>query len=379
LPFSFALLGRALRLTVTPGRFHPKHALITVLIMLLFGVFLLFVLVARMLDALLVPGWRRVEVKAPLYIVANPRSGTTYLHRLLALDGQFTHFKLWHTILPSVLLYRLVAGVAGLDRLVGGPFKWLLGRINKIFFGGWEGIHNTGFERTEEDVMLFLYTLYNPAFSILIPWIDDLPEAVFLDDQDPQVIGKVARYYRTCLQRHVHATRNATGGTRTLLNKNVLLGGQMKAVLDAAPDVRLVYLARHPYQSVASMLDMFGLPWFAFHPGIRPDGPEMRAMAEMCFEYLRRWERICDAMPPEQVLRIRYDDLVADPEATVQKVYAHFGLELGAEYAVALAEAVEAGRRYASEHEYSLERFGLTPADVQLAVPEVFDRWQFAR
>ncbi len=378
MPFSFALLGRALRLTVTPGRFHLRHALMSVAVLSLFGVFLIFVLLARALDAIFVPGWRKVEVKAPLYIVANPRSGTTYLHRLLALDEQFTHFKLWHTILPSVLLYRLVGIVARLDRAVGGPLRWLIGRINKVFFGGWEGIHNTGFERTEEDVMLFLYTLYNPAFSILFPWIDDLSEAIYLDDQAPRTVDKVARYYRACLQRHVHTTREATGSTRTLLNKNVLLGGQMKAVLGAAPDVRLVYLARHPYQSVASMLDMFGLPWFTFHPGIRPDGPEMRAMAEMCFEYLRRWEQICDALPPEQVLRIRYDDLVADPEATVRRVYTHFGLELGSEYAAALAEAVEAGRRYASEHEYSLERFGLTPEDVQAAVPGVFERWGFA-
>lgn len=379
MPFSFALLGRALRLTFTRGRFHPRYALVVIPILLLFAVFLVFVLAARALDALLVPGWRRVEVKAPLYIVANPRSGTTYLHRLLALDEQFTHFKLWHTILPSVLLYRLVGVIAAVDRVFGGPLRWLLGRINKLFFGGWEGIHNTGFERTEEDVMLFLYTLYNPAYTILFPWIDDLPEAVFLDDQDPATIEGVARYYRTCLQRHVHATRGPGGRPRTLLNKNVLLGGQMKAVLAAVPDVRLVYLVRHPYQAVASMLDMFGLPWFAFHPGIRPDGPEMRAMAEMCFEYLRRWEVICDALPDSQVLRVRYDDLVADPEGTVRQVYAHFGLELGPTYAQALAEAVDAGRRYASEHEYSLERFGLTPADVQAAVPALFDRWQFTR
>lgn len=379
MPFSFALLGRVLRLTFTPGRFHPRHALIAVLMLLLFGVFVLFVVTARALDAIFVPGWRKVRVEAPLFIVGNPRSGTTFLHRLLALDEQFTHFKLWHTVLPSVLLYRLIGAVAWFDGIIGGPLKWLLGRTNKVFFGGWEGIHNTGFERTEEDVMLFLYTLYNPALSILFPWIDDLPEAVFLDDQPDGLRDRVARHYRASLQRHVYATRSPDGRPRTLLNKNVLLGGQMRVVEAALPDVRLVYLIRHPYESLPSMLDMFGLPWAAFHPRIRRDGPEIRAMAEMCFEYLRRWERICDALPPDRVLRVKYDDLIADPEATVRRVYAQFGLEWSESYAGALADAVAASRGYASEHQYALGDFGLTPEDVQAAVPEIFERWGFAR
>ena len=41
-----------------------------------------------MLDYLLFPDFRRVRVREPLFVVGVPRSGTTFLHRLLAGDRE---------------------------------------------------------------------------------------------------------------------------------------------------------------------------------------------------------------------------------------------------------------------------------------------------
>ena len=75
----------------------------------------------RGLDDLLVPAYARVEVRRPVFIYASPRSGTTYLHRLLGLDeARFTHVKLYQTILQSVTLTRAVEAVGALDPRLDG-------------------------------------------------------------------------------------------------------------------------------------------------------------------------------------------------------------------------------------------------------------------
>ena len=55
------------------------------------------------LDELLFPEWRDQEVKAPVFIFATPRSGTTLLHRLLSFDeGNWVGPRLYETVWPSV-------------------------------------------------------------------------------------------------------------------------------------------------------------------------------------------------------------------------------------------------------------------------------------
>lgn len=36
----------------------------------------------RMLDHLFFPGFKKVEVKRPVFIIGHPRSGTTFIHKL---------------------------------------------------------------------------------------------------------------------------------------------------------------------------------------------------------------------------------------------------------------------------------------------------------
>ncbi|MFT4901153.1 MAG: hypothetical protein ACI81V_000420 [Lentimonas sp.] len=43
-----------------------------------------------LIDELCYPHYRRIEVKAPLFIAGIPRSGTSFVHRTLASDPSFT-------------------------------------------------------------------------------------------------------------------------------------------------------------------------------------------------------------------------------------------------------------------------------------------------
>ena len=61
-----------------------------------------------------VPGWRRIEVERPILIVGLPRSGTTYLHRLIngngcPADSSFACWTGWELMLPALVLRPLRA------------------------------------------------------------------------------------------------------------------------------------------------------------------------------------------------------------------------------------------------------------------------------
>jgi hypothetical protein len=369
--FRFDLAARALGLSI--ARFRVRHFLSV----LVFGVVVtalgLLGLAGMLLDELLQPRYRRARVERPLYIIATPRSGTTWLHRLLGLDPQFSSIKLYQTLLPSAVLWRLVQGVSRADRMVGSPLHRLAGWVSRAGFSGWEGIHHTGLDRSEEDEMVWLWPLLSPAIVLLFPWPADFPESFYPDRLPPPARSRLARYYLRFLQRHQHVF----GGGKTLLAKNALMGGRVETVLEAVPDARFVLLVRDPAEAIPSMLSMFTVPWRMHSPAIRLDGPEVRSFAEHAVSYFRRLQELRRELPPERLLAIRYDDLVTDPGTQVERIYRHFGIALSEETRQELTTELARSRGHRSGHEYSLEQFGLSRAWVGERLPEVYDEWGF--
>lgn len=326
--------------------------------------------VARRVDDLLYPGFRDEKVEAPVFVFANPRSGTTLLQYLMSLDEErFTHFKLWQTILPTVSFYRLVARLDELDRRVGRPLDRGVGWINERLFGRWEGVHEMGMRRPEEDEAIFVYTALAPGLVLLFPEVTRLPSVNGPDDRDRRTRDLLMRFYADTLQRHLYAE----GGGRTVLSKNVFTAPRVRSLAERFPDARFVYVVRHPYEAIASCVNLFYVPWTAHSPEIEMRSEETQAVARWAIDYYRRALSFRDEVPPERFALVRYEDLVADPVATVEGIYAHFGFEPSERYAARLREATSRrSEQFKSARRYTLEDWGISRDRVRAELGELF-------
>src|SRR5690348_12197006 len=72
------------------------------------------------LDPLLFGSLRRTRVIAPVFSVGHARSGTTYLHRLMAADPQFSYALMYELFFPSLLEKRLLRLLFRVDTGVFG-------------------------------------------------------------------------------------------------------------------------------------------------------------------------------------------------------------------------------------------------------------------
>ena len=71
------------------------------------------------LDPILFPSMRRTQVTAPTFCIGHARSGTTYLHRLMAADPQFSYAVMYELFLPSLLQKRLMRLLFRVDAAIG--------------------------------------------------------------------------------------------------------------------------------------------------------------------------------------------------------------------------------------------------------------------
>ena len=70
----------------TPARLTPRRILFLTVFFPIFTIVRLINWIGLKLDDLLARDYQQQEVQQPVFILGNPRSGTTFLHRLMAKD-----------------------------------------------------------------------------------------------------------------------------------------------------------------------------------------------------------------------------------------------------------------------------------------------------
>lgn len=333
--------------------------------------------VAAQLDDRLYPGHRDQPVGKPIYIVAAPRSGTTFLHRLMSRDPQFTTFKMLETFFPTITGHKVIDKLTSSNGPVGAVLGRLMSAIDSSSFGAWEGIHDTGLNQDEEDEAIWALAFATPAIWLVLPFPEQFEHLRFVDALPAEKRKQLVAYYRDVVQRHLH-----TRPGKTLLGKNVLLPGRFEIVTEALPDARFVHVLRHPYEALPSMLSLFTIPWRWHSPNLRLDGPEARALTQLTIDYYRflhRQSLASEQRGQRQFFNVTYQDLLADPLRTVRQIYDRFELELTPEVEQRLQSEVTQQRSYRSDHKYSLEQFGLSKEYVYDELKELFVHYDFAR
>jgi len=335
-------------------------------------------LALQLVDEVAFPEWRTQKVEAPVFIFANPRSGTTMLHRLLSFDEtNWVGPKLYETVWPSVTLLRSVSALSALDeRIPGRPFSRLVDGFNALFVGDkWDGVHALGIDQPEEDEPSFVYGMHTPTTMLMVPHVEELLESFHFDSLPESTRHGFMDSYEGVLQRLVFAR----GGERRFLNKNVFFAPRVRSMAERFPDARFVYLVRHPYEAMPSFLNMFFRAW-AFHsPEVPQDGELVAKLAEVGYEYYRLGLRLLETMPRDRLHLVRYDELVEDPKATVLDLYRWLDVDVSPDFERKLDDALAAQRMHESVRDYTLESFGLTKDSVYEALSDVFERFDFER
>ena len=333
----------------------------------------IIVLFFQALDYVFFPGFWRTKVKQPLFILSNPRSGSTFLHRMLEKDEQFTYLTLWQSLFNSIFLYKLVMQIEKGDKRIGSPLASVMEKIDAHFFKGWDGLHKAGLRYSEEDEFLFVSAFLAPGLVLFFPYLHEVSAIYAIDNLPDKARRKIVKNFRLSVQRHIYAT-----GGATFLAKNAVAGGRLGIYHDAFPDMRAIYIHSDILKSVASSLSVFTKPWSLHSPNCFQRKYESISVVEMVRSNYQGIILHQQYFKPENVIDIEYDDLVTEPEATVKSIYQYFDLSLSEAYQQRLTQDCMAAKSYKSTHVYAVEDYGFTQVEIerymygQLSKYEVF-------
>ncbi len=289
------------------------------------------------------------EVEGPVFIVGLPRTGTTALSQLVAMDPQIRSLRLWESGSPvpppeaatQESDPRIAATEAGLQAM-----DEAFPRMKSLYFqtatGPTECQDLLGMEfRTEH----FDGMAHVPSYT----------EWVMACDMAPAY----AYHHRTlrllqwrCPPRLWH-----------LKTPVHLLS--LDALVASYPGARFLWTHRDPAEVLGSVCSLIAYTrsWVSERDETGGIGEEQ---ARIWSEALRRGIAFRDAAGEDRFADIRFDDLNTDPVGTVRRAYAAIGLELGEEGARRMqAWAAEHRRGAHGAHEYAVEDFGLAAGEVR--------------
>jgi len=358
----------------TEGR-SLRGALLVVLAWPLFCFLQLLHWLGFALDEVFFRGWRRVEVRRPLFVLGPPRSGTTHLHHVLSLDEQTTTFRAWECLFGlSVTGRMLLLGLGRIDRLLGQPFGRAGGWLGRHLLADMDDVHPFAMDAPEEDFLALMPVMQCFILVVVFPRAGWLWRTARLDtDADDARRRRLMRFYRACVQKHVYVF----GADKRFLSKNASFSGMAESLLEAFPDARILATTRDPKKTVPSQLSSIrpGLAAVGFDrisPALRD-----RFVEQLLFYYLHL-EAVARAHP-DRIAVIDNDQLRDNLEIVVRGSFAALDLDMSPQFADALVEASRRSRGFSSKHAYTLEEYGLSEAMVEKRFAAVYRERTFGR
>jgi len=292
------------------------------------------------------PGFDARPVAAPVVITGVPRTGTTALHRLLAVDPRFQGLQTW--LLDSPMPRP------PLETWESYPeFRRTLRELEARYAAAPQkrAAHYVAAEEVHECCMLlrqsFVSNLWNCGWSA--PSYDAWWQC---QSEEPAY-----RYYRRCVQ-----LIGSTAPDKRWLLKNPGHLDNLDLLFAVYPDARVIQTHRDPARAVPSLVSLL----MQLHPVFEEGRAEQRGNIMLRREVakwsaaVRRAERV-RAERPDQVLDVRHADFHREPMRVVEQIYAFIDMDIPEDTRAALAQRIEEKPELQrGAHRYDIADYGMS-------------------
>ena len=310
------------------------------------------------------PEIAREAIARPVFIVGINRTGTTYLHRLLARDKRFWALRLYEYAEPVLSEgdYATVAGTPGDPRRARTEEALRASEIINAF----RGVHDFDIDEPEED-----FPIFRMAFSAWVSMtrfhVPDFGRWLAANGS-----GDVYAFHRRVMQHFTWQRRQRQPEIQgQWLLKMPFHLMELDALIETYPDALFIQTHREPARFMGS--------WNSLAERARALSSEPRPPHEFGAEQLAFMSnmlhkgvdfRLAHPELEDRWIDVNYFNLVENPLAVVRGIYERFNWPLEQSAVDAMddwlfRQAIH--RQQETRHRYALSDYGLTPEAVNAA------------
>lgn len=296
------------------------------------------------------------KLNPPIIIMGLPRSGTTFLHRLIAADPVNRGLYFWELIRPVVPEHQPDM------RRQTATMEYRTFRQLTVHF---DHIHVIRPTEYEECIFLMVPTFQTGTFWVLAP-VYSYIEWCF----------SAERYHLYNEYHELLKIFQAQTPGRRLTLKAPAHTGALTEIVRLIPDAIIIQTHRHPVDVVNSLNSLI----YYAHTNVarRIDVARMgRFHLKMLADDINRsmFARKYHGIDVHDVI---YEDLLADPIGVIKRIYADAGIELSRQAEENMRTYIAANpQNKHGRHTYRADDFGMTDKEINEQFTEYMDRFGY--
>ncbi|CCC42921.1 sulfotransferase family protein [Mycobacterium canetti] len=298
---------------------------------------------------------KTVIVEPPIFIVGHWRTGTTLLHELLVLDERHTGPTSYECLVPHHFL--LTEWIAPLAEFLVSKHRVMDNMELSL-------------RHPQEDEFV-LCMLGQPSLYLTIAFPNRPPQDLRYLDLEQLTSRELAAWKQSLFRfvQQVYFRRR-----KRVILKNPPHSFRIKVLLDLFPQAKFIHIVRDPYVVYPSTVHL-RKSLYRKHGLQRPTfaGLDEQVLSTYVDLY-RKLDEGRKLVDPSRFYELRYEDLIADPEEQLRRLYDH--LELGG-----FERYLPRLRRYLADHaEYQTNSYELTAEQRAIVTQrwgEVIDRYGY--
>lgn len=305
--------------------------------------------VFRAMDGVFFPAVAKKQIKAPIVLIGNPRTGTTFMQRFLT-D---------HKIGAGMELYRMVFASLTLQTLLK-PLLPILEAVSPAKYHKPE-VHKTSLSKVETDDASMITRFFDGFF--LYGFFLAFDDEDLLYTVDPKIRDTSARdfgWIESLWKRNLVAHK-----ADRVVAKLFSVSPRVPQFLERFPDAKMLYMARDPVSIFPSGMSLVtGVLEEAFDFWELPEETRQRWFDRIYKAFVMLLERFHDdytsgRIPKENVYVVRYDRMMGEFEVVMREILEFLDHEPTPELLKIIDERGEKQRAYKSKHKYDLAKFNL--------------------
>lgn len=290
-----------------------------------------------------------IDIERPVVITGFFRTGTTFLHNVLAADPNNRVAQAWELSYPLGRLGDPLGDVAW--RRAQAKFTF---GFNQAAIPDQGVAHHVTPDSYEEDFFLLENDMAVLTFWIGFAAYEYAHDMLDWDMTEPYEFHK--------LQLKI---LNAQKSAKRWVLKCPWHIWNMDALMTVYPDAQIIFTHRDITKALASHCSLSAKMASKLKRSL-----DVKELGSFWLEYARigldRAMKSREKIPESQLYDVRLKDMMASPMTVLRDIYSHFDLEFTEETAGLLeARIAEKPTSQEGEHEYSIEEFGLTNEQVR--------------
>ena len=245
------------------------------------------------------------HLKDPVFVLGHWRSGTTHLHNLLCLDEETAFTTTYQTVFPNNLF----------------SFQWLFKGIMRIAMPSHRPVDNVKLDPNYPQEEEFALNNEIP-FSFYNWWYFPKNTRTIADEYllDKTASAEAKDEWSKNFKRFVTRCILNTKGMR-FISKNPPHTARIPELLKLYPNTKFIFIHRNPYEVVRSTKAFYK----SILEGIKlQDISDEQLLDDILYVYkelIAKYETDKLLIPQNNLLEVRYSDLVADSKTSIKTIY----------------------------------------------------------